>query len=872
MDNLVTALYGAFYNPQTGTGYITKSVVNGRVVWNIACDPNNTAVIAGIPRLDGEGLLCYLIRVLGVYNPAAYALLNGPQTITDTTFNTATLNSPVINTPIGITKNDVGLGNVDNTADLNKPISGPQTTYVTTAINTALAGFSPITVQNLLGGTPFAIPYQQNTNQTVFLPNGAAGLVLTANGPGLPPSWQVSSSLATNADNITGGNAGEILYQSATGVTSKLTAGTNDFVLKANGVGAAPSWVQKAPQAVAADTAGVSTNIAGGAAGSIPYQSGSGSTLLLPVVLPAGTTSQVLGSGTTPAWQTVDTAATNNTIVKRDGSGGIAGTAFTGTTFSGNSATASALTAVPGLVAGTYGNSGNFPVVSVNAGGQITNISTLPNPVRPTAANFPEDEYGDQGQWPFVGDGAATPTASSGASIFLDSQNQIRVSGTTTSTSPHFGLGVDAVTGSGPGYPTVRVNWLSGEIPVKLYHGPVNLFVLTNLGNIYAAGNNSTGQCGNGTVNVVPVLTRITGITDVIEFATNQGPGGGQFCMAIKADNSLWGWGFNGQGNLGNNATANLLVPTQILQGPFAPGPTQRQARKVYCFGSTGCAFSMIIDVNDFILGAGYNVIGNLGIATSTNVLIFTQAVGGSTNQADFLVGVGGISATNFRASVFAVRGGNVHSTGSNSTGELGTGTTTDRNVFQQILGINQITQITCSSNAANQGSSVAAIRSDGTLYVWGNNIHGQLANGTTSTQTSPSLPTGVVGVTFQKVRFSGAPNQGVGTTPAITGGVRIFALSTTGQMYIAGGGGKCFGNGLAYTSIQSNFLQPIQGGAAFVDFHITGGTNTTLTLLARTSNGELYSWGNNTNFAAGHQYYSAAAGAVLVPNRVQFL
>jgi hypothetical protein len=54
IDNLVYALYGT----------ITKSVINRRVVWNIPCDPNNTASISGIPRNEGEGLLCYIIRVL----------------------------------------------------------------------------------------------------------------------------------------------------------------------------------------------------------------------------------------------------------------------------------------------------------------------------------------------------------------------------------------------------------------------------------------------------------------------------------------------------------------------------------------------------------------------------------------------------------------------------------------------------------------------------------------------------------------------------------------------------------------------------------------------------------------------------------------
>ena len=53
ISNLVYALYGT----------IDKSVVNGRVIWNIPCDPNNTAEVDNIPREEGEGLLCYLLRL-----------------------------------------------------------------------------------------------------------------------------------------------------------------------------------------------------------------------------------------------------------------------------------------------------------------------------------------------------------------------------------------------------------------------------------------------------------------------------------------------------------------------------------------------------------------------------------------------------------------------------------------------------------------------------------------------------------------------------------------------------------------------------------------------------------------------------------------
>jgi hypothetical protein len=82
IDNLVSALYGS----------ITKTVVNRRVVWNIPCDPNNTATINNIPRNSGEGLLCYIIRALNLTGGSGIVTVDGIQTLTN-----KTLTAPVIN-------------------------------------------------------------------------------------------------------------------------------------------------------------------------------------------------------------------------------------------------------------------------------------------------------------------------------------------------------------------------------------------------------------------------------------------------------------------------------------------------------------------------------------------------------------------------------------------------------------------------------------------------------------------------------------------------------------------------------------------------------------------------------------------------------
>ena len=97
IDNLVTALYGTFFDPTTQTGYITKSIgPKGTIVWNIACDPNNTASIPGVTRNSGEGLLCYLLRVLTVFNPAGYITLDGIQTLTHKTLTTPVINGGTV--------------------------------------------------------------------------------------------------------------------------------------------------------------------------------------------------------------------------------------------------------------------------------------------------------------------------------------------------------------------------------------------------------------------------------------------------------------------------------------------------------------------------------------------------------------------------------------------------------------------------------------------------------------------------------------------------------------------------------------------------------------------------------------------------------
>ena len=106
-------------------------------------------------------------------------------------------------------------------------------------------------------------------------------------------------STATTATNIAGGTAGALAYNTASGTTTFLALGTTNYVLTAGAT--SPQYVAQSTLSVgSATSATTATNLSGGAAGYIPYQTASSTTSFLS----AGTSGQVLTSGGSgaPSW------------------------------------------------------------------------------------------------------------------------------------------------------------------------------------------------------------------------------------------------------------------------------------------------------------------------------------------------------------------------------------------------------------------------------------------------------------------------------------------------------------------------------------------------------------------------------------------
>jgi hypothetical protein len=96
------------------------------------------------------------------------------------------------------------------------------------------------TATSLVGGAVGSIPYQSATSSTTYVAIGSSGQILTVSG-GIP-TWATASGLSagssTTATNIAGGTAGQVPYQTAPGVTSFFGAGTAGNVLVSNGTSA----------------------------------------------------------------------------------------------------------------------------------------------------------------------------------------------------------------------------------------------------------------------------------------------------------------------------------------------------------------------------------------------------------------------------------------------------------------------------------------------------------------------------------------------------------------------------------------------------------------------------------------------------------
>jgi alpha-tubulin suppressor-like RCC1 family protein len=181
---------------------------------------------------------------------------------------------------------------------------------------------------------------------------------------------------------------------------------------------------------------------------------------------------------------------------------------------------------------------------------------------------------------------------------------------------------------------------------------------------------------------------------------------------ALKTDGTLWAWGYNLNGQVGDGTTSNRISPAQV-------GSDNRWASV-----AAGFYFTVAIKTDGTLWAWGANSSGQLGDGSTSNRS--TPVPIGNDNRWSTLA-PGGYHTLALK------KDGTLWSWGSNSMGQLGDGTTTNRSTPAQIGSDNQWSMI------AAGGYHSLAVKKDGTLWAWGSNGFGQLADGSTSNRSTPA-------------------------------------------------------------------------------------------------------------------------------------
>ena len=321
-------------------------------------------------------------------------------------------------------------------------------------------------------------------------------------------------------------------------------------------------------------------------------------------------------------------------------------------------------------------------------------------------------------------------------------------------------------------------------------------------GSLWTWGDNAYGALGDDTID------RISSPVQTVSAGTNwKSVAAGRYhTAAIKTDGTLWTWGLNSYGELGNNTTDDKSSPIQTVTGGtnwklVAGGPYHTAA----------------IKTDGTLWLWGENNTGALGDDTIDDKSSPVQTVAGGTNWKQVASG---------RYHTAAIKtDGTLWGWGDNYTGRLGDNTDADKSSpVQTVAGGTNWKQV------ASGRYHTAAIKTDGTLWLWGSNYYGALGDNTRTNKSSP-VQTIAAGTNWKSVS---------------AGFSHTAAIKTDGTLW----GWGVNGNGELGDNTEDRKSSPVQT--------VSGGTNWKSVAAGNShtaaikTDGTLWTWGQGSYAALG--------------------
>ncbi|TKK79019.1 PASTA domain-containing protein [Herbidospora galbida] len=245
--------------------------------------------------------------------------------------------------------------------------------------------------------------------------------------------------------------------------------------------------------------------------------------------------------------------------------------------------------------------------------------------------------------------------------------------------------------------------------------GDRHVLALDSDGTVWAWGDNTYRQLGDGTTVSRPIPIQVPGLTGVRGVSA-----GYRHSLAVKTDGTVWAWGHNGFAELGDGTTVNRPTPVRLTG----------VSDVLTAHASRSGVHSAALKSDGTVWTWGSNASGQLGIGAAPRSYVPVR-VPGVVNAQMVLPG---------ERSTFAIAEGRLYAWGDNTSGRLGDGTTLPRRTPV----VTPIANLTWADPGT--GGTSAGVTADGTVLTWGDNTHGALGTGSAAPYETTAHP--VAGLT----------------------------------------------------------------------------------------------------------------------------